>query len=175
MAVDRKSGFCFPCEVRETQEMGLGVFASGAIRKGSIVWRHVPGQYAVYDEQAFRARLENMGHDEAVYELTHVFGLMEFPGCLIRVFDAGALINHSGHANLATNHAAVIATSLDETSAHYLQDVTEALLDDRYGLAATRDIKTGEEFTNDYATDVDDPPYYDALCDQYGVREDFLA
>jgi len=174
MKVEGTSGFCFPCEVRETEEMGLGVFASCPISKGSIVWRHVPGQYAVYDEQVFRARLETMGHDEVVYELTHVFGLKEFPGCLIRIFDDGALINHAPDGNLATNHADASPAPLDATSSDYVELVIRALLDDRYALVATRDIEPGEEFTNDYASEIDDPRFYDALCEQYGVTEAYL-
>jgi hypothetical protein len=52
--------------------------------------------------------------------------------------------------------------------------VAEALLDDRYSLVATRDIETGEELANDYADDDDCPPYYEVLCEQYGVCEDYL-
>lgn len=167
-------GFCFPCEVRDTGNMGLGVFASYPISKGSIVWRHVPGQYAIYDEQMFRARLETMGHDEVVYELTHVFGLQAFPGCLIRIFDDGALINHSRDGNLAINRAVLSVVSLDATSSDYVQNVTRALLDDRHALVAARDIKSGEELTNDYASEIDDPQFYDALCEQYGVTEAYL-
>jgi hypothetical protein len=146
-----QQGFCFPHEVRETQDKGLGVFACAAIRKGSIVWRHVPGRYTVYDEPTFRAAIKDMTHADIVHELTHVFGLREFPGCLIRVHDDGVLINHSDKANLATNNSA-----------------------DRYALVATRDIAEGEELTNDYAGDVVDPPFYDALCEAYGVDEDYL-
>jgi SET domain-containing protein len=169
-----QQGFCFPHEVRETQDKGLGVFACAAIRKGSIVWRHVPGRYTVYDEPTFRAAIKDMTHADIVHELTHVFGLREFPGCLIRVHDDGVLINHSDKANLATNNSAPIALSLDPASSRYLHEVTEALRDDRYALVATRDIAEGEELTNDYAGDVVDPPFYDALCEAYGVDEDYL-
>jgi hypothetical protein len=41
--------------------------------------------------------------------------------------------------------------------------VTEAFLDDRYSLVATRDTESGEEFANDYSADDNCPPYYDAL------------
>ena len=171
---DSENGFCFLYSVEKTEDKGLGVFACEAIRKGAIVWRHTPGLYVVYDEASFRAKIENMPRADVVYELTHVFGLADFPGCLIRVFDDGVLINHSGNENLVTNNAASAKTSLDISSHRYLDKVTEALLDDRYALVATRDIETGEEFTNDYCAECDDPPYYDELYDQYGVHEDFL-
>ena len=39
---------------------GLGVFAREAIKKGSVVWRHIPGLYVVYDEHSFKAKIEKM-------------------------------------------------------------------------------------------------------------------
>ncbi len=171
---DKKDGFCFPYVVKKTTDRGLGVFAGETIKQGSIVWRHVPGQYIVYDEQTFKAAIEKMVHAAAVYELTHVFGLKGLPGCLVRIYDEGVLINHSSDANLATNNIAEVGTSLDVTSIHYIQNVTKALLDVRCALVATRDIEIGEEFTNDYAAEVDDPPFYHMLCEQYGVSEDYL-
>ena len=114
-----------------------------------------------------------MSSAEVVYELTRVFGLADFPGCLIRVFDDGVLINHSSDDNLATNNSTATKTSFDASAPQYLNRVTEALLADRYALVATRDIETGEEFTNDYSVEFV-PPYYDVLYEQYGVREDFL-
>ena len=59
-------------------------------------------------------------------------------------------------------------------SPHYLHNVTDNLLSDRYALIAIHDIEKGEEFTNDYAADTFDPPYYDALYEQYGVIENYL-
>jgi hypothetical protein len=174
MTTDRKNGFCFAYVVRESVDKGLGVFAAETIKRGSIVWRHVPGQYTVYDEQTFRAAIERMSHDDVVYELTHVFGLTELPGCLIRIHDEGVLINHSSNANLATNNTVAIEAALDATSIHYIQNATKALLDVRYASVATRDIKIGEEFTIDYSTEVDDPSFYEVLYEQYGVSEDYL-
>ena len=171
---DRETGFRFLYSVEKTQDKGLGVFAREPIKKGSIVWRHVPGLFIVYDEHSFRAKIEKMPPAEVVYELTHVFGLEDFPGCLILALDDGILINHSSDPTLVTNNAAPASTSFDVNSRQYLHRVTEALLDDRYSLVATRDIESGEEFTNDYSAEDDCPPYYDALYEQYGVREDFL-
>ena len=67
-----------------------------------------------------------------------------------------------------------IASPIDVNSRRYLHKVTEALLNDRYSLVATRDIESGEEFTNEHSAEDDCPPYYDVLYEQYGVREDFL-
>lgn len=155
----------------QTPDKGLGVFAGEAIRQGAIVWRHVPGQYMVYDEQTFKALIDKMTRAEVVYELTHVFGLPDFPNCLIRVFDAGVLINHSNDDNLFTNNKLEIETSLDGTSTYYIRDVTKALLDDRYAMIATRDIEIGEEFTNNYSAEVGDPPFFEKLYKQYGIDD----
>jgi hypothetical protein len=171
---DEKNGFHFPYRIERTADKGLGVFAGTAIKQGNIVWQHVPGQYVVYDEKTFRAVIANMSKTKVVYELTHIFGLKDFPGCLIRIFDDGVLINHSSNANLATNNAVANHIPSDVTSPQYLRNVTEALLEDRYALVATRDIEKDEELTNDYAADVVDPPYYDVLFEQYGVVQDFL-
>ena len=94
----KKNGFHFPYMIEETTDKGLGVFAGKAIRQGSIVWRHVPGQYVVYDEQTFKALIAKMSRADVVYQLTHVFGLKDFHGVLIRILDGGALINHSRKA-----------------------------------------------------------------------------
>ena len=171
---DRETGFRFLYSVEKTEDKGLGVFARETIKKGSIVWRHVPGLFVVYDEHSFRAKIEKMPPADVVYELTHVFGLEDFPGCLIRALDDGILINHSSDPNLVTNNSAPARTSFDVNSRRYLHKVTEALLSDRYALIATRDIEKGEEFTNDYVADCLEPPFYDVLFEQYGVDEDYL-
>lgn len=171
---NKKDGFCFPYEVREAPGKGLGVFAKEAIAMGSIVWRHVPGQYTVYNEKTFKALLANMSQDEAVYELTHVFGLPDFPDCVIRVFDPGVLFNHETDCNLITNNQTVIEPTLDPKSPAYIQEVTKALLDERYAMIATRDIKVGEEFSNNYEEDVSDPPFFENLYEKYGIEDAYL-
>ena len=171
---DTESGFRILYSVERTEYKGLGVFAREKIKKGSVVWRHVPGVFVVYDEPSFRAKIAKMSPADVVYELTHVHAFEDFPGCLIRALDDGILINHSNDPNLATDKSAAVEMSLDINSRQYLRMVTEALLDDRYSLVATRDIEIGEELANDYDADDDCPPYYDDLYEQYEVREDFL-
>ena len=171
---DRQTGFRFMYSVEKTKDKGLGVFAREAIKKGSVVWRHAPGVFVVYDEHSFKTKIATMSPAEVVYELTHVHAFDDFPGCLIRALDDGILINHSHDPNLATNKSTPAETSLNANSRQYLRRVAEALIDDRYSLVATRDIEIGEELANDYSADDDGPPYYDVLSEQYGVREDFL-
>jgi hypothetical protein len=171
---EKPNGFCVEFEVKEAGDKGLGVFAAESIKNGSIVWRHVSGQYTVFDESRFKALIGGMTHDEVVYELTHMFGLKGIEDCVIQVLDAGALINHSNSANLATNNGELLENRLDRTSDSYIQDVTEALLADQYALVATRDIERGEEFTTNYATECEEPPFFDAIYEQYGVDEPYL-
>ena len=171
---DTATGFRFLYSVEKTADKGLGVFAREPIKKGNVVWRHVPGVFVVYDEHSFRAKIDKMSPAEVVYELTHVHAFEDFPDCLIRALDDGILINHSSDPNLFTNNAAPAKTSIDVNSGQYLRKVTEALFNDRFSLVAARDIAIGEELVNDYNADDDCPPYYDALYEQYGVCEGFL-
>ncbi|MEM7123234.1 MAG: SET domain-containing protein-lysine N-methyltransferase [Pseudomonadota bacterium] len=171
---DTETGFRFSYSVQKTEDKGLGVFAGEPIKKGSVVWRHSPGVFVVYDEPSFLAKVEGMASADVIYELTHVHAFEEFPGCLIRALDDGILINHSSQPNLATNKSGPARVSLDVRSPRYLDEVAAALHDDRYSLVATRDIETGEELANDYAADDDGPAFYDVLYEQYDIRDDYL-
>ncbi|WP_371224308.1 SET domain-containing protein [Roseovarius sp. 2305UL8-3] len=174
MDTAKATGFCCPVEVKPSGGKGLGVFSKAAIKRGDIVWRHVPGLYTVYDEMGFKKAIKHLSDEEVRYELTHVFGLEDFPECLIRVFDDGVLINHARDANVETNNATPMTKPVYPASPHYVQDVTKMLLDDRYALVATRDIQAGEELTNNYETETHEPEFYHVLYEKYGVEEDYL-
>jgi len=174
MVNNDSSGFCIPYTVRDTADKGRGVFADEPVRKGSILWRHVRGQYAVYDERSLRELLASLSRSEVVYELTHMFGLPEFPGYMIRVFDDGVLINHSSQPNVAINKDYADKEMPYNTSAHNVQEVEDALLNDRFSLIAAQDLEVGGELTHDYNIGIEDPLYYDALCDQYEVSWSWL-
>lgn len=171
---DKETGFQVKVSVEKVEGKGLGVFAREPIRKGRVVWRHVPGAFVVYDESSFKAKIGTMSPDDVVYELTHIHVFEEFSGCVIRALDDGIMINHSSNPNLATSKSGAAPASLDAASGRYLQDVAEALLDDRYSLVAVRDIEVGDELANDYNADDEGPPYYEALYEQYGIRDDYL-
>jgi hypothetical protein len=47
-------------------------------------------------------------------------------------------------------------------------------LNDRFSLVAARDLDFGDEMTHDYNVGIEDPPYYDALCEQYEVSWSWL-
>jgi len=171
MAINDNAGLCIPYTIRVTPDKGRGVFADAVIGRGTIVWRHVPGQYAVLDERSFKELLGTLSQSEAVYELTHSFGLPEFPGYMIRVFDDGVLINHSSQPTVAMNNG---SAEYEIPSAASAQDVEDALSEDRFALIAAKDLEVGDELTHDYNTDVEDPLYYESLCEQYGVTWEWL-
>ena len=174
MVSNDNTGFCIPYTVRDTVDKGLGVFANAPIRKGTVFWRHVRGQYAVFNERSLKEFLRKLSHREVVYELTHMFGLPEFPGYVIRILDDGALINHSHQPNTAMNNLVADKEISYNTTPQNAQDVENALLNDRFALIAIQDINVGDELTMDYNGCVKDPSYYDALYEQYDISEPFL-
>jgi len=174
MAGNDNTGFCIPYTVGDIVNKGLGVFSNAPIRKGTLLWRHVPGQYAVYDERSLKEFLGQLSHKDVVYELTHMFGLPEFPDYVIRIFDDGVLMNHSRQPNTAMNNLAGETEIPYNTSPKDAQDVEDALLSDRFAVIAIQDINTGDELTMDYTVCIQDPSYYDVLYEQYNVSESFL-
>ena len=174
MASNDNTGFCVPYTVRITRHKGRGVFADAPIRKGTILWRFVRRHYAVYDERSLKEFLANLSRSDVVFELEHMFGTPEFPDYIIRVFDDGVLINHSRQPTVAVNNDSGDNEIPYNTSARDVQDVADALLNDRFALIAIRDLKAGDELTHDYSIGVEDPPYYDALCEQYDVSWPWL-
>jgi hypothetical protein len=174
MASDETTGFCVPYTVRVTPDKGRGVFVDAPIRKGTILWRFVRGQYAVYDERSLKEFLAKLSRSDVVYELEHMFGAPEFPDYIIRVFDDGVLINHSRRPTVAVNNGSGDKKIPYNTSPQDVQDVADALLNERFALIAIQDLKVGDELTHDYNIGVEDPSYYDALCEQYNVSWPWL-
>jgi len=128
----------------------------------------------VYDERSLKEFLAGLSRREVVYELEHMFGVPEFPGYIVRVFDDGVLINHSRQPTIVVNSDSGGDEIPYNTSPQDVQDVADALLNDRFALIATQDLKVGDELTHDYNIGVEDPPYYDALCEQYDVSSPWL-
>jgi hypothetical protein len=174
MAINESTGFCIPYTVRVTPDKGRGVFTDGPIREGMILWRHIRGQYAVYGERSLREFLARLTRSEVVYELTHMFGIPEFPGYVIRVFDDGVLINHSRQPSVVMNNGSRDNEMPYNKSAQDVQEVEDALLNDRFALIATQDLKAGDELTHDYNIGIEDPLYYDDLCEQFNVSSPWL-
>ncbi|MCP3996307.1 MAG: SET domain-containing protein [bacterium] len=106
-----------------------------------------------------------------MYELTHIHSMEEFPGFMIKVFDDGELINHSDQPTLLTNTDSGYSGA---PPANSVQEVVTTIREGHFTLIAARDIEAGEELTLDYNTDPEGPPYYDTLCQQYGVSWEWL-
>jgi hypothetical protein len=103
-----------------------------------------------------------------------MFGIPEFPGYVIRVFDDGVLINHSRQPTTVMNNGSGENEIPYDTSPQNVQDVVVALLNDRFALIATRDLNIGDELTQNYSIGIEDPLYYDALCERYDVSWPWL-
>ena len=170
----KDNGFCIPFSIRETADKGRGVFTETSVSNGTRVWHHIKGAYEVFDEKGLKARLARMTSEQAVYELTHIFAVPEYPEYIINVNDGGEMINHSDQPNIAMNSVCNEAAFPCETSAQNVLQVTDALLNDRFSLVAIRDIEADEELTIDYNKGIKDPPYYDELYDHYGVSETYI-
>jgi len=174
MTSNDKTGFCVSYTVRDTPDKGLGVFTDVPTSKGTILYRNIREQLKVYDEQSLKEFLGQLSKSEVVYELTHMFGLPEFPGYIIRISDDGALINHSSQPTTAMSNRSGDNEIPYNTSPQNIQDVEDAFLSDRFALIAIQDVKAGDELTMDYNIAVEDPSYYDALYEEYGVSESYL-
>lgn len=165
------AALCIPYTIRVTAEKGRGLFADANVRKDTTVWRHVPGEFAVFNEHTLKAYFSGMSRSEIVYELEHVHCMPEFPEYIIKAFDDGELINHSDQPTLRTQTSA----SYDQSRiASTVEEVTAVLEEGHFTLVAARDIKAGEELTIDYNADPDDPDYFSELSDRYGVSWDWL-
>ncbi len=174
MTSTENTGFCIPHTVRDTPDKGRGVFADEVVSKGTIIYRNLREQFKVYDEGSLKQFLSPLSHRDVSYELTHIFGLPEFPEFVIRFYDAGVLINHSSEPNIAMNLSSDENTIPYNTSPQTVTGVEDALLNIRFGLIAIKDLNVGDELTMNYKDFVEDPSYYDDLCDQYGVSESYL-
>ena len=174
MEKQTRSGFRFRYEVRNSPGKGLGVFALETIPKGQMVWQFTPGQFRVYDERAFRSLIEPMPNDEAVYTFTHTFGFKDLPECVIQVSDDGALINHAAEGNLETGFDIPMQMKPDISSPAYLEQVGQALYENRFAMFSSRAIAAGEEFTNNYSEDLTEPEFFNRLYAEHGVVEDYL-
>jgi len=168
---NQNSGMCIPCTVRSTPDKGLGVFADTEVREGSAVWRHVPGQYEVFDEDTFTNLLAGSSQEEAIDLLTHIVSVEEFPGYMIRLFDESALINHSAQPNVERKSS---ADDFQNSSINSALDVLKALNNSYFNLVAACDLAVGDELLMDYNVEPDDPEYYEDACRRYGVTWEWL-
>jgi len=167
----QNSGMCIPCSVRSSPGKGSGVFSDTELRAGETVWRHLPGQYEVLDEESFASLLAESSQDKIVDLLDHIVSVEEFPGYMVRHFDESALINHSDEPNVKRKNS---AANFRSSPAKSILDVSTALQNNYFDLVVARDLAIGDELLMDYNIEPDDPEYYEDACRRYGVTWEWL-
>ena len=168
MGYSINTGFCVPVLVSISSDKGKGVFVTVDVSKGTMIWKPNAGSYKIYDEQSLKLFFGTLTQRDVIYELEHMYGTPEFPDYVIRIVDGGEMINHSSTPNMCVKNQ-LMPNDAMFNSVHSVQSVALGLLDDRFSLIAIQDIQCGEEITLDYDVGIEDPPYYDALCEQYQV------
>ena len=167
----QNSGMCIPYTVRSTPDKGLGVFTDAEVYEGTTVWQYVPGQYQVLDEDTLASLLADCSREDAIDLLTHIISVEEFPAYMIRIFDDGALINHSARPNVKRKCS---ADDYQNLSVNSVLDVSKALTDSHFSLVAASELAVGDELLMDYNAEPDDPEYYEDACRRYGVTWEWL-
>ena len=134
-----------PYELKASPIGGRGLFAVEDIPAGALIWKYLPNvNIAEHDEAALTAKLEAMeSDDERQHFLTHVY---PWEGKAVEILDDGQYWNHSATPNTGE-------TGTGDEASHTF---------------AIRDIKAGEELTDDYAQ-YQDLPWMTALSQRYGL------
>lgn len=138
-----------PYKIRSSPIAGSGIFATAPIKRGERVWRYEVGVSVTEhaDEASLRARLKSLNATEARELLEHVY---TWKGVVIEILDDAKIWNHAADHNTG-NHPDEASGQGDGVSSY-----------------ARRDIKAGEELTDDYAT-FEEIPWYEALCVEYSA------
>ena len=137
-----------PYEVGPSSVAGRGIFATGAIKRGTLVWEYRLGSSVTeHDEDSLRLRLKGMPASEAVDLLEHIY---TWNGVAIEILDDAKIWNHAPNHNTG-NHPDEANGEGDGVSSY-----------------ARRDIEAGEELTDDYAT-FGDLNWFEAICVEYGA------
>lgn len=115
--------------VKRSTIAGLGLFAEEEIKKGQIIWRYDPKTSFLISQPQFKALSESYQFSETMlYYLTYGFYVAKMDGLLV-CLDNARYVNHSLDPNSGT---------LSATDQHWQFSI------------ANRDIKKGEEITENY-------------------------
>ena len=137
-------GFVVRAELKKTPDKGIGVFACEFIPANASV--HDCNNTLYFTEEETRTILNSLPSDrERKYWLEHGYGEK---GLAAYDLDDTIMINHSFDPNIY---------STNEGRNYY----------------AARDIKKGEELTEDYRI-YEVVPFLEEICEEYGVHDDFL-
>ncbi|WP_068469599.1 SET domain-containing protein [Candidatus Protochlamydia phocaeensis] len=137
--------------VKNSPIAGVGLFADQDIKQGDIVWHYTPETCMVFTQQQFEKLLHSYHKTEKQviqYYLTYSYYQSRLNG-LVFCLDNGRFVNHSETPNLAG-------------PSHFPSDISW-----QYSVAL-RDIKKGEELTENYHT-YDHSEWLDDLCKRYHI------
>lgn len=137
--------------VKSSAIAGMGLFADENIKEGTPVWQYTPETCNVITKQQFTALLQSFHKTEKQliqYYLTYTYYQEKLNG-LILCMDNGRFVNHSENPNLKG------PASMPKSDSW------------QYSVAC-RDIKKGEELTEDYRT-YDSSEWLDELCHKYDI------
>jgi len=136
-----------PYVARESTISGIGLFATEAIARGTLLWRCDEQSVREHDEPSLRARIAGMTPKERTDFLEHVY---TWEGKVVEILDDGKLWNHSRVKQNTGNHPDPGAG--DGVSSY-----------------ALRDIEPGEELLDDYSA-YDRLEWFEKLCAEVGSR-----
>ena len=134
------NGFLIKAELRMTPDKGVGVFAAQSIPAKTFVYKYTPHTYTEKEAAVYLESLSSL--KEQKYWLEHAYGN---DGKISIDYNDQCRLNHSDNPTL---------DYCEKTSCSF----------------ATRNIKQGEELTEDYRTFSLSPAYIN-LCKKYGVIE----
>lgn len=137
-------------EVKPSKIAGLGLFAQENIKKETLVWQYTPKTCVIWTKDQMQNLLESYHktEDQIIHYLLTYTYYQERQG-LILCLDNGRFVNHAEKPNL-------------QTPTHMPKEEGW-----QYSVA-NRDIKAGEELTEDYRT-YDSIAWLDELCKKYQI------
>ena len=140
---------CVKTMVKDSEIAGVGLFAAQDIKKGDVVWQFTPETCATFTEIQIN-ELTKSYHKQDIhiilYFLTYCYYQKNL-NSLIYCLDNGRYVNHADKPNLGS--------PLEKPDGW------------KYSMAL-RDIKNGEELTENYNT-YDACAWLDDLCRTYGI------
>lgn len=137
--------------VKPSEIAGLGLFADQEIKKGDIIWKYTPETCSLLTQEQFQVLLGSFHKTEKdliKYYLTYSYYQKSLNGAVL-CLDNSRFVNHSDTPNMAG-------------ASHLAPNIAW-----QYSLAL-RDIKEGEELTENYAS-YDSADWLDNLCQAYEV------
>jgi len=121
-------GMRVPYEVRDSAIGGRGLYATAAVKKGTMLWEYCDASVKEYDEESLKTHLKTMAPDAIAEFCEHVFC---WDGKVVEIQGDGKMWNHSKTVHNTGNHP-------------------NPALHDGVSTYALRDIEAGEEFLDNY-------------------------